>query len=176
MIRFQDGVPVAIWYSQHNNGQAFTYPTVEKSLLLPSRPIAYSARGSHANYAIPGIHDHTIPELNLPVGFIRDYTSQGTLWDPTLNAYFYIYDEDNDGAQTFTPASNMGKGNPTGAMQYKGRWGDAQYPSDDPRQKMFLGFWKFVGGPSGPWEKDLGRVGICLENGLPCIVRTRLVP
>lgn len=30
MVRFQDGVPTAVWYSQHSNGEAFTYETVQK--------------------------------------------------------------------------------------------------------------------------------------------------
>jgi len=30
MIRFVDGKPTAIWYSQHANGQAFEYDTVHK--------------------------------------------------------------------------------------------------------------------------------------------------
>lgn len=30
MVRFQDEVPQAIWYSQHSNGQAFKYDVVEK--------------------------------------------------------------------------------------------------------------------------------------------------
>lgn len=30
MIRFKDGSPQAIWYSQHSNGEAFTYDCVEK--------------------------------------------------------------------------------------------------------------------------------------------------
>lgn len=30
MIRFQNGKPQALWYSQHDNGQAFTYDVVEK--------------------------------------------------------------------------------------------------------------------------------------------------
>ena len=51
MIRFSNGVPQAIWYSQHNNGEAFTYSCVEKQ---GQRPVSYSANGSHANYAITG--------------------------------------------------------------------------------------------------------------------------
>ena len=51
MIRFKDGVPQAIWYSQHAYGEAFTYDAVEKQ---DGRPVAYVARGSHAVYAIPG--------------------------------------------------------------------------------------------------------------------------
>lgn len=37
MIRFQDGRPLEIWYSQHANGEAFTYETVEKK---DRRPIS----------------------------------------------------------------------------------------------------------------------------------------
>jgi hypothetical protein len=54
MIRFDHGEPKSIWYSQHAYGEAFTYEAVEKS---EKRPIAYSAKGSHANYAVAGKHD-----------------------------------------------------------------------------------------------------------------------
>lgn len=30
MVRFQNGVPQAVWYSQHSNGEAFTYNATEK--------------------------------------------------------------------------------------------------------------------------------------------------
>ena len=30
MVRFQNGTPQAVWYSQHDNGEAFTYDVVEK--------------------------------------------------------------------------------------------------------------------------------------------------
>jgi len=166
MIRFQDGQPKAIWYSQHGNGQAFTYRAVEKNGL---RPMAYSAIGSHANYAIAGTHDHTIPDLNLPAGFLQDYTSQGTKWDPTLTAYYYTY----NATSSFFGSVN---GSPLGAMAYRGQWGDKQYPDDDPRQPSpFFGFRKFVSGPTGPWDKQLNRTNICPSNGILCIVRDRLV-
>jgi len=165
MIRFRDGEPQAVWFSQHGNGQAFTYTAVEKDGL---RPIVYSARGSHANYAIAGLHDHLIPDLNLPAGILLDFTSQGILWDPTLNTYFYNYDGEKS---SFEPINES----PIGAMTYKGRWGDEQYPDDDPRQPApFLGFRKFVGGPTGPWDKDLNRTQVCPNNGIPCFVRTIL--
>lgn len=51
MIRFKDGKPQSLWYSQHAYGQAFTYTAVEKQGI---RPIGYSAKGSHAVYAIAG--------------------------------------------------------------------------------------------------------------------------
>jgi len=51
MIRFANGTPNAIWYSQHASGQAFTYDAVEKKGI---RPYAYSGNGTHANYVIAG--------------------------------------------------------------------------------------------------------------------------
>jgi hypothetical protein len=35
MIRFQDGRPTAIWFSQHANGEAFTYEAVKKKGVRP---------------------------------------------------------------------------------------------------------------------------------------------
>ena len=167
MIRFQDGKPQAIWYSQHGNGEAFTYTAVEKKGV---RPVTYSAEGSHANYAIVGVHDHTIPDLNLPGGFLLDYTSKGMLWDPTLNSYYYNYHAET---ASFQPI----KGSPVGAMTFRGRWGDEQYPDEDPRQPPpFFGFRKYVGGPTGPWDKQLNRTKVCPENGVLCIIRERLGP
>lgn len=51
MIRFKNGEPQAVWYSQHAYGEAFTYATVEKQGV---RPVAFSAKGSHATYATSG--------------------------------------------------------------------------------------------------------------------------
>ena len=165
MVRFQDGKPTEMWYSQHGNGEAFTFDTVEK---MGNRPVTYSARGSHANYATKGTHDHTIPDLNLPIGPLQDYCSQGMLWDPTLSAYFYIY---NGTTHCFTSAD---ENSPVGAMHYRGRWGDQQYPISDKRQKEFFGFKKFVSGPLGPWAKQLDRMKVCPDNGILCIIRDGL--
>ena len=165
MVRFQDGKPTEIWYSQHGNGEAFKYEAVEK---MVNRPVTYSARGSHANYATKGTHDHTIPDLNLPIGPLEDYCSQGMLWDPTLSAYFYNF---NATTNAFTNADGN---SPVGAMYFKGKWGDEQYPMSDKRQKDFFGFKKYVGGPTGPWDKQLNRTKVCPENGILCIVRDEL--
>lgn len=54
MVRFKNGEPQAVWYSQHDFGEAFSYSAVLKS---GKRPISFSARGSHANYATADAHD-----------------------------------------------------------------------------------------------------------------------
>lgn len=167
MIRFQDGKPQAMWFSQHGNGEAFTYNAAQK---IGIRPVSYSARGSHANYAIAGTHDHTIPDLNLPAGLIQDYTSKGMLWDPTLSTYLYKYHADTASFESIN-------GSPVGAMAFKGKWGDEQYPNSDPKQPPpFFGFVKYVSGPTGPWDKQLNRTKVCPENGILCIIRDQLGP
>ncbi|KAL8863560.1 MAG: hypothetical protein Q9178_000241 [Gyalolechia marmorata] len=171
MIRFENGIPKAIWYSQHAYGQAFTYDAVEKQ---GQRPVAYSAKGTHANYAITGIHDHTIPGLNLPIGPLKDYCDQGTLWDPVASAYFYSYDAASNTFKAYDGTS------PTDWLQYLGRWGDQQYPDSDPRQDKIFGIGvtaKYSGGPKGPQDKSLNRPDVCLprENRL-CFVSPFLRP
>jgi hypothetical protein len=54
MVRFENGVPKAVWYSQHEYGEAYSYDAVPKA---GKRPLAFSARGSHANYVKAGSHD-----------------------------------------------------------------------------------------------------------------------
>lgn len=51
MIRFRDGKPEAIWYSQHAAGQAFQYSATDKRGV---RPIGFSGNGTHAVYATAG--------------------------------------------------------------------------------------------------------------------------
>ena len=170
MIRFQNGVPSQVWYSQHSNGEAFTYSCLEKQGV---RPIAYSANGSHAVYAIEGKHDHTIPDLNLPNGILDDYTDQGKLWDPTLSAYSYSYDVNTN---TYTPYDSS---YPVNWLYFVGKWGDQQYPNSDPRQKEILGISltaKYTGGPTGPEDKQLNRTQVCPSNGIACIVSPVLRP
>lgn len=167
MIRFQDGLPQLIWYSQHGNGEAYVFEAVEKE---GTRPISYAARGSHAMYSTPGTHDHTIPNLNLPRGFIQDYTSRGTRWDPIKNTYSYNF---NSETSSFRSADGE---SPVGMMYFKGLWGDKQYAADDPRQEEFFSFYKYTGGPTGPWNKQLNRTKVCPENGLRCIIRGSLRP
>ena len=166
MVRFQNGVPQSIWYSQHSGGEAFTYNASQK---VGVRPVTYVARGTHANYATSGIHDHTIPGLNLPAGPLEDFTSQGALWDPTLNAYIFVYSVSGN---SFTPYSSS---TPVNWLYFNGQWGDQQLPDSASGQYVIFGQAKYGGGPTGPLDKDLGRSDVCL-NQSPCVIRPVLGP
>ena len=171
MIRFKDSVPSQVWFSQHSFGEAFTYGTLEKQGL---RPVVYSGNGSHANYAIAGTHEHTIPEVNLPFkGLINDYTDKGTLWDPTLSAYYYAFDANTNTYTADDPSF------PTQWLSFVGQWGDQQYPNSDLRQHEIIpgvsATARYTSGPTGPEDKQLNRTQVC-PTGEACIVRPILTP
>lgn len=170
MLRFPspESPPEAIWYSQHANGQAFRYSSVEKDT-DGVRPVVYVAKGSHANYAIGGTHSHVIPNLNLPFGTLEDYTDKGKKWDPLGSSSVYRFDAASGAFTVYGDAS-------VDWLGWKGRWGDEAYPSSDKRQKELFGQKKYVDGPTGPVEKQLNRERVCPENGILCIVRSVLVP
>ncbi|KAF2244957.1 hypothetical protein BU26DRAFT_568938 [Trematosphaeria pertusa] len=170
MIRFINGVPKYVWFSQHANGEAFTFSVLKKDK-AGKRPLAYCANGSHALFPTPGLHDHTIPNLNLPFKFLLvDETDTGPLYDPLLSAYFYAY---NAADRTLTPPDPA---SPTGFLYFRGRWGDAQYPDSDRRQQELVGNKKYVGGPTGPLDKQLDRKEVWPQNSSSGgqIIRTSL--
>jgi hypothetical protein len=170
MIRFIDGTPEAIWFSQHSSGEAFTYSAAQK-YQNGDRPIVYSANGTHANYAIPGVHDHTIPGLNLPGGPLEDHTDAGVLWDPFVASPTYVYSYDM-ASEAFTAYNGV---DPTGWLNFAGQWGDNQLPDGTQGQIDVFGQRKYTAGPTGPRDKDLGRVSVCSGSGT-CVVRGALGP
>jgi hypothetical protein len=168
MMRFENGVPRGIFFSEHEGGQAYTYEAVEKS---GDRPIIYSAVGSHAMYALPGSHPYI-----LPFHLLKDQTDKGPLWDPALNNYAYHYDytlenpKEDDGLgsvqmekrkrESLTPAASNPNA-PTSWFHFEGRWGDRVYTLADIRQWRFFGQYHYVSGPRGPKFKRLERSKIC---------------
>jgi len=163
MIRFKNGEPQAIWYSQHEYGEAFTYDAVNK---IGKRPIGFSAKGSHANYAVSGAHDlHGLDE-EIPAHIAFDHTSQGPLWDPTLSAYYYSYSDDK-----FSPANDK---TPVKYLYFEGQWGDQQYLDSVEGQEEFHGFHKWNSGPQGPIFKHLDRKSVCLPRDGGCIIKESL--
>ena len=109
-------------------------------------------------------HDHTIPGLDLPFGFLVDQTDDGTLWDPTLNAYSYSYDPSS---KKFTACES---GTPTNWLQYSGQWGDEQLPDDAEGQVDVFGQRKYSSGPNGPKFKGLVRDKVCPDGTSVCVV------
>jgi hypothetical protein len=85
-------------------------------------------------------HDHAIPHLNLPAGFVVDHTDKGVLWDPKLSAYSYSYDA---ATQTFTPYDPT---TPVNWLYFNGQWGDPQLPGGP----GIFGQYKYTDGPNGP--------------------------
>lgn len=148
-IRFYKGKPKAIFLSEHDNGAAYAWEAVEK---IGNRPVTYSATGTHAMYATPGLHTYV-----LPFGLLHDMTDKGPLWDPVLNMKTFTYDHRKDVLRS----SVLNPRAPTEWFYFVGHWGDKFYPLDDPRQYRFAGQYHYVSGPLGPRFKRLGRARIC---------------
>lgn len=128
-----------------------------------SKPIIYSAVGTHAMYATPGIHEYV-----LPWGLLHDQTDRGPLWDPILNLHSYTYDYHRDTLLS----SNLSPTAPTEWFYFNGHWGDKFYPLGDRRQYRFAGQYHYVNGPLGPRFKHLGRHKVCQGRYTePCVIR-----
>ncbi|KAI0399817.1 vacuolar sorting-associated protein [Xylaria palmicola] len=157
MIRFESGVPRAMYFSEHEGGQAYAWKAVEKrgNATQAQRPVIYSAVGSHAMYAMPGNHPYV-----LPFQMLKDETDRGPLWDPSRNIRSYWYDyaaAEGDGLEPTHENPNA----PTGWFHFSGRWGDKLYSLSDERQWRLVGQYHYVTGPQGPKFKNLGRRKVC---------------
>ncbi|KAI9725108.1 MAG: Vacuolar protein sorting-associated protein 62 [Chrysothrix sp. TS-e1954] len=175
LVRFKHGKPHAVFFSEHFFGEAYSWDAVEKigkrvSLMSsariripvastntsPLQPVGYSAEGTHAMYAVPGVHRYI-----LPWGLLSDVTDRGPLWDPLLNSHTYTYDTKTD----LLRSSNLTSEAPVEWFYYIGKWGDKAYPQKDPRQYKFAGQYHYVNGPSGPRFKNLRRQKVCQGRG-----------
>ncbi|KAF1809407.1 hypothetical protein P152DRAFT_162929 [Eremomyces bilateralis CBS 781.70] len=153
VVRFANGTPTSVFMSQHENGVAYNYDAVEK---IGKRPVGYSATGTHAMYATPGVQAYI-----LPFGLLYDLTDRGPLWDPALNMYSYTYNMTTREARS----SNLTPDAPTGLINFRGHWGDKTYPLSDPRQYRFAGQYHYSSGPPGPKFHRLNRTNICQKEG-----------
>ncbi|GKT85600.1 vacuolar protein sorting-associated protein [Colletotrichum tofieldiae] len=174
MVRFENGKPRGVFFSEHSGGQAYTFHAVEKRGV---RPVIYSAVGSHAMYANPGDHPYV-----LPFNLLKDVTDRGPLWDPAKNAYsyWYYYNDDSERNRTRNASSeaNATDGHcrntsdslvptsenpaaPTSWFHYDGTWGDKLYGLADTRQWRLFNQYHYVAGPRGPKFKRLDRKQIC---------------
>lgn len=158
VVRFQHGVPKAVFLSEHNFGEAYSYGAVEK---IGRRPVIYSAVGTHANYATPGLHPYV-----LPWGLLHDETDRGPLWDPLKNHHAYVYNYTSGHLRSSTQTPDA----PVSWFNFRGRWGDKFYPMSDSRQYKFAGQYHYVSGPLGPKFKNLGRKTVCQGND-KCVIK-----
>ncbi|KAI1921058.1 Vacuolar protein sorting-associated protein 62 [Ophidiomyces ophidiicola] len=163
LVRFYNGVPTFVFLSEHSGGKAYTYDAMEKS---GKRPVLYSATGTHAMYALPGIHSYI-----LPWGLLHDQTDTGPLWDPALNLYAYTYAVHNDSLYP----SQLTPDAPVEWFDFRGHWGDKIYPLSDRRQYSFAGQYHYVSGPLGPRFKNLGRKKVCQgPDEEVCVIRNEI--
>ncbi|KAI2623760.1 hypothetical protein GGS21DRAFT_541340 [Xylaria nigripes] len=158
MIRFESGIPRAVYFSEHEGGQAYAWEAVEKrwNVSQTERPVIYSAVGSHAMYAMPGDHPYV-----LPFKLLRDQTDHGPLWDPSQNFRSYWYDFSAAEEVEELEPTQENPDAPTGWFHFKGRWGDKVYGLDDKRQWRLFGQYHYVTGPQGPKFKNLERERVC---------------
>lgn len=166
LVRFYKGEPKYVWMSAHGGGIAYKFSALEKvkklrhkdGKLTPEiifRPLIFSARGTHANYASVGQHSHDVPFFFMP---LSDFTDRGPMWDPSLNFYGYTFD-----GNSFAPGGPKEADLGNSWIDFNGRWGDKQLPWNDPRQKWCPVQWRYIDGPTGPFYKHLDRISLCPE-------------
>lgn len=151
LVRFYKGKPQLLWMSLHGGGNAYLYEHVEK---LHGRPVIFSARGTHANYASVGQHAH-----DLPLSILSDFTDRGPLWDPVQNYLAYTFHNEN---LALSNGSHLGREARLGKwLSFLGHWGDNQLIPEDPRQSWSPWEWRYLEGPTGPLTKNLLRISPC---------------
>jgi len=168
MVRFINGVPDTVYFSEHSGGTAYKYSAVEKS---GDRPVSYTAIGTHANYPTSGDHDYT-----LPFGLLKDQTNRGVLWDVTKNFRGLWYTPSSGTVDVATGAGsggNLQSQEGPGWLYFGGRWGDKQWPTNKFGQYCIAGQCHVSDGPTGPLSKNLGRTAPC-ENESSCTIKTSL--
>lgn len=169
MVRFVNGAPDTVYYSEHASGTAYKYSAVQK---IGVRPVNYIAIGTHANYATPGDHNYE----HIPFDILKDQTDKGPLWDVTKNYRGFWYDPPN-GVVSHSPGAGIG-----GSVQllegsrwlnFSGFWGDKKWPTSRFGQYC-VGTECLIGdGPTGPLFKNLGRTVPC-QDERKCPVLTSL--
>lgn len=88
---------------------------------------------------------------------IRDYTSNGTYWDPLLNPLVYTF---SNWSQTIIPQRPSNA--PTSWFEFRGYWGDQAYESSDPRQGTVCGQIQWGNGPTFAIRKNLDRIQVSI--------------
>lgn len=171
-FRKASGTPESIWLSAHGGGFAYKFDALEKynsnmGSKGGKRPILFSGKGTHANYASVGQHAHDVPFF---FSALSDFTDRGLLWDPAKNFYGYTF-SDPDLTSKESPLDQDIEFKPyrqheldtigLSWLQYKGRWGNKKLPLSDKRQHVMPFQYTYIDGPTGPIGKRLLREDIC---------------
>lgn len=160
LVRFnrRSHKPEVLWMSAHGGGTAYEWESLlDHDVVGGSRPVIFSARGTHAQYSSPGRHPHDIP-----FHMLSDYTDRGDLWDPSLNYIAYTL----NGNQVHPGNGSVpGREDEFGDwLLYDGHWGNKQLDKRDPRQQWSPFEFKLIDGPTGPLFKNLQRSGPCQRS------------
>ncbi|MCJ1310885.1 Vacuolar protein sorting-associated protein 62 [Agyrium rufum] len=199
MVRFENGVPTSMFFSEHIFGTAYLYEAVEKKRVraFPAEQQPTTSSTHHDNRDKKEEEDEKVHE-NREAG--RDtllrpvvYSAAGTHANyatPGRHTYVLpfglLHDETGRGplwdpslnAHAYTYdfvsdrlfASTRTPDAPTEWFDFAGHWGDRAYARDDPRQYEFVGQLHYVSGPLGPRFKDLRRERVC-PGRAKCVVR-----
>ncbi|GMM33747.1 Vps62 protein [Saccharomycopsis crataegensis] len=188
LVRFYDGTPTHVWMSAHGGGNGYKFDAVEKfgefdqgewhnhpnsrrnNGTKNQRPVIFSARGTHANYASVGQHAH-----DLPYSILSDFTDRGPLWDPAMNYLAYTWDGVNlvpslnktsriTNNTDFIYKYNNREREYGPWLFFMGQWGDKKMDPKDPRQVWSPWEYKYIDGPRGPLAKNLLRENICQRS------------
>lgn len=156
LVRFNRSTekPELVWMSAHGGGAAYTFDSLLELETHSSRPVLFSARGTHAQYTSSGRHSHDIPWHML-----SDFTDKGELWDPASNYIAYTFN-----GSVVHPANGT---EPQREQRYgdwllfDGHWGNQKLDKSDSRQQWSPFEWKLIDGPTGPLFKNLERESPC---------------
>lgn len=189
MVRFRDGKPTGIYFSQHRDGAAYSWDdsTVTKRdgrVSCSSLPYSQKTHTIQSAYRLQRLRlarklsDHwvsnssllqrsTLIKLNRNTthdAALIDWCDAGPIWDPVLSAYFLRFHPSNSTVVPIyqSPPQRSDSPIPTSFFYFTGRWGDEEYPKTDPRQIEVpgFGFSRFSSGPTGPRAKHLVRKGL----------------
>lgn len=170
LVRFHAQKPVSLFLSAHEWGSAYKFEAMEKYGSAQERPVIYAGLGSHAHYATPGKHAYA-----LPLALLGDTCSRGYLWDPILNLISFVHNPKAKGwpVDSRFKASMHNPRVHTSWLEYHGHWGDKRFSLNDRkgRNYRFAGEYKYLNGPTGPWDKALNRSTICEHAEKPCQLR-----
>lgn len=88
----------------------------------------------------------------LPLGLLKDKTDKGVLWDVTKNFRGYRYNPSDKTIQAAAgagPGGDLQDGEGTDWLNFRGQWGDRQWPTKKHGQYCLGSECHIVGGPTG---------------------------